>query len=156
MLFHDRGGIYLRPSYGVSMTDPYQPGSQYRQPPQPPLMPPPSPGQFTPGSTSGGVPVPYQAGYPVSGQPYALAQQSAPFGVDPLTGRPLSDKSRVVAGLLQIFLSGFAAGRFYIGHTGLAVGHLAVGWGVFWLMFCLGFLLYLPFLICWVGFMWAF
>jgi TM2 domain-containing membrane protein YozV len=37
-----------------------------------------------------------------------------------------SDKSKLVAGLLGIFLGGFGAGRFYTGHTGLAVGQLLV------------------------------
>ncbi|MFJ1755230.1 TM2 domain-containing protein [Kitasatospora sp. NPDC088134] len=35
-----------------------------------------------------------------------------------------SDKSKVVAGLLQIFLGGFGAGRFYTGHTGMALAQL--------------------------------
>lgn len=39
----------------------------------------------------------------------------APFGYDPVTGLPYSDKSKVAAGLLQIFLGYFGAGRFYIG-----------------------------------------
>ncbi|KQV11685.1 MULTISPECIES: TM2 domain-containing protein [unclassified Kitasatospora] len=36
----------------------------------------------------------------------------------------LSDKSKVVAGILQIFLGGFGAGRFYTGHTGMALAQL--------------------------------
>ncbi|GHH83054.1 TM2 domain-containing protein [Streptomyces sp. CB03911] len=35
-----------------------------------------------------------------------------------------SDKSKVVAGVLQIFLGGFGAGRFYTGHTGMAIAQL--------------------------------
>ncbi|PYE14255.1 TM2 domain-containing protein [Williamsia limnetica] len=50
----------------------------------------------------------------------------APFGRDPYTGEPLSDKSKVVAGLLQLFLGGFGAGRFYIGSNGIAIGQLCV------------------------------
>ncbi|GAA3779281.1 TM2 domain-containing protein [Streptomyces chiangmaiensis] len=46
-----------------------------------------------------------------------------PYGVDPL-GRPYSDKSKVVAGILQIFLGGFGAGRFYVGSTGVAIAQL--------------------------------
>ena len=46
--------------------------------------------------------------------------------VDPVTGQPLSDKSKMVAGLLGILLGGFGAGRFYTGHTGIAVGQLVV------------------------------
>jgi TM2 domain-containing membrane protein YozV len=47
----------------------------------------------------------------------------APYGVDPL-GRPYSDKSKIVAGILQIFLGGFGAGRFYVGSTGVAIAQL--------------------------------
>lgn len=46
-----------------------------------------------------------------------------PYGVDP-KGRPYSDKSKVVAGLLQLFLGGLGIGRFYTGHTGMALGQL--------------------------------
>jgi TM2 domain-containing membrane protein YozV len=52
----------------------------------------------------------------------------SPYGVDPVTGEPLSDKTKLVAGLLQILLGGFGAGRFYTGHTGLAVGQIAATW----------------------------
>lgn len=45
-------------------------------------------------------------------------------------------KSRLVAGLLQIFLGGFGAGRFYLGYTGVAVGQLCTlplfGIGYIW------------------------
>ncbi|MEU1593749.1 TM2 domain-containing protein [Streptomyces sp. NPDC005708] len=47
----------------------------------------------------------------------------APYGVDPL-GRPYSDKSKIVAGILQIFLGGFGVGRFYVGSTGVAIAQL--------------------------------
>jgi TM2 domain-containing membrane protein YozV len=36
----------------------------------------------------------------------------------------LSDKSKVVAGLLQLLFGCFGAGRFYTGHTGMAVAQL--------------------------------
>lgn len=52
----------------------------------------------------------------------------APYGVDPITGMPFSDKSKMVAGLLQIFLGYFGVGRFYTGHIGLAVAQLLLGW----------------------------
>jgi TM2 domain-containing membrane protein YozV len=52
-------------------------------------------------------------------------------------GRPLSDKSKVVAGVLGIALGGFGVGRFYTGHVGIGVAQLAVtlvtcGLGHFW------------------------
>ena len=37
---------------------------------------------------------------------------------------PYTPKSRVTAGLLQIFLGGFGIGRFYLGYTGIALGQL--------------------------------
>ncbi len=51
------------------------------------------------------------------------------YGRHPLTGEPLSDKSKVVAGLLQLLgLFGIVGiGRIYLGYTGLGVAQLAVG-----------------------------
>lgn len=37
---------------------------------------------------------------------------------------PYRPRSRVLAGLLQIFLGGFGIGRFYLGYTGIALGQL--------------------------------
>ncbi len=50
----------------------------------------------------------------------------APYGLDPITGMPYSDKSKMVAGLLQIFLGSFGVGRFYTGHIGIAVAQLVI------------------------------
>jgi TM2 domain-containing membrane protein YozV len=52
----------------------------------------------------------------------------APYGIDPVTGQPFSDKSKLVAGLLSIFLGAFGVGRFYTGHIGIGVGQLLIGW----------------------------
>jgi TM2 domain-containing membrane protein YozV len=98
--------------------DPTQP---YGSVPPPP--PPPSPGY---------------AGYTQPGRPagaYGVSSQ-APYGLHPVTGIPYSDKSKVVAGLLQIFLP-FGIGRFYIGdnRTGvlqLVVTVLTCGIGSLW------------------------
>jgi TM2 domain-containing membrane protein YozV len=47
----------------------------------------------------------------------------------PVTGQPpVSDKSKVVAGLLGIFLGSFGVGRFYLGYTKVAVAQIAVTW----------------------------
>ncbi len=46
--------------------------------------------------------------------------------LDPMTGQLLSEKSKLVAGLLGIFLGGFGVGRFYTGHVGLGVAQLVV------------------------------
>ncbi len=69
-------------------------------------------------------------GYPQGGAQGAYAapgtytgDPAAPYGYDPM-GRPYSDKSKVVAGVLQLFLGGFGVGRFYTGHTGMALGQL--------------------------------
>lgn len=85
------------------------------------------------------------AGYPTSGGPDqqgAYGYQAPPPGypgddVDPVTGEPLSDKTKLVAGLLGILLGGFGVGRFYTGHTGLGVAQLIVslvtcGLGAWW------------------------
>jgi serine/threonine protein kinase len=73
------------------------------------------------------------SGY-VQGQPaYAPVSPyrpvALPYGeIDPRTGQVLSDKSKLTAGLLQIFLGGFGVGRFYTGHAGMAIGQIAVTW----------------------------
>lgn len=111
--------------YGSEPT-PYDP----QQPPPPPgdpwaaQGPPgygPSPGYGGPppggygGPPPGWGPPPGQYGYPVPG---------APYGVDPMTGIPLSEKSKVIAGVLQLVLGGVGAGRWYTGHYGIAVAQL--------------------------------
>ena len=47
-----------------------------------------------------------------------------------MTGQPLSDKSKIVAGLLQLLsLVGIGGiGRIYIGDTGVGIAQLLVGW----------------------------
>lgn len=46
-------------------------------------------------------------------------------------------KSRIAAGLLQIFLGGFGAGRFYLGYVGIGIAQILVsmvtfGIGAIW------------------------
>ncbi|MBC3990636.1 NINE protein [Streptomyces sp. AC563] len=53
----------------------------------------------------------------------------APHGYDPY-GRPYSDKSRVIAGVLQILFGWVGAGRFYTGHVGMAVAQLVTCGGL--------------------------
>ena len=100
-------------------------------PPQgaPGYPPPGTPGYPPPGS--GGYPPPYpgaeQSYYPPP--PQAFYDPAAPYGRDPLTGEPYSEKSKVVAGLLQLIglfgLVGF--GRIYLGQTGYGIAQLVVG-----------------------------
>ncbi|WP_432560074.1 NINE protein [Granulicoccus sp. GXG6511] len=81
------------------------------------------------------------------GQPHGYAPQGyypvqqgyphAPFGIDPLTGLPYSDKTKLTAGLLGILLGGAGVGRFYTGHIGIGVAQLVVtivtlGFGALW------------------------
>lgn len=70
--------------------------------------------------------------YPPVAYPVAAAYVPySPYGYDAL-GRPLSNKSKVVAGLLQIFLGVFGVGRFYTGHVGIGLIQLFTcgGWGL--------------------------
>ncbi len=100
---------------------PYPPQQQYHSyPPQAPV-PPQAPAY--------GLPVPQL-------NPYA-PQAFAPYGVDPFTGLPYSDKSKLVAGLLQIFLGTLGVGRFYLGNPGMAIAQFLVtvftfGVGALW------------------------
>ena len=93
---------------------PWSDAAGYGSPPQPP-----------PGYPSG-YPPPYSQ-YP-SAAPYF--DPAAPFGRHPVTGEPLSDKSKIVAGLLQLVsLAGFGGiGRLYLGDVGIGVAQLLLGW----------------------------
>jgi TM2 domain-containing membrane protein YozV len=93
------------------MTDPPQFGSN--QGPSPwPQPPAPPPGH------------PYQ-------QPYvaAYSDPAAPYGRHPITGEPYSDKSKLVAGLLQLLgiFGVVGIGRMYLGDVGLGIAQLIVG-----------------------------
>ncbi|MET8878648.1 TM2 domain-containing protein [Nocardia sp. NPDC004604] len=111
-------------------SDPYNQQPQYgQQPPQYGQQPPqygqqpPQYGQPDPyGQQPGGYP---SAPYPGGG--YNPNDPEAPYGRDPF-GVPFSDKQKLTAGLLQIFLGGFGIGRFYTGHTGIAIAQIAVTW----------------------------
>jgi TM2 domain-containing membrane protein YozV len=83
---------------------------------------------FTPGGPSSLAERPLTA--------LSVGSNDAPFGRD-LEGRPYSRRQKVVAALLQIFLGWLGAGRFYTGHTGLAVTQIIVsfitcGFGTLW------------------------
>ncbi|MCT7659899.1 TM2 domain-containing protein [Mycobacterium deserti] len=101
------------------MTEPQFGGSEHGTPP-PPQQPgyqapyPPPPGQYPP---------------PPGSYPPAYQDPSAPFGRHPMTGEPLSEKSKTVAGLLQLLglLGIVGIGRIYLGYTSLGVAQLVVG-----------------------------
>ncbi|GAA3655104.1 uncharacterized protein DUF1707 [Lentzea atacamensis] len=107
--------------------------------PHPPFLAPPSvPFAAVPPPPPGFAPQPTQPYYPPpTGQQYAVpppppgmaagmgyANPAAPYGYDPITGVPLSDKSKIAAGVLQLFLGNLGIGRFYTGHVGIAVAQL--------------------------------
>ena len=108
----------------------------------PPNAPPPGgygappPGGYGPPPGGGGYGAPPGGGYgaPPPGMPGmgpqmgGAMQQHAPYGIDPVTGMPFSDKSKMVAGLLQIFVGSFGVGRFYTGHIGLGIAQIAATW----------------------------
>jgi TM2 domain-containing membrane protein YozV len=64
-------------------------------------------------------------------QQYGFTDPSAPYGRDQLTGEPLSDKSKLMAGLLQLvpllFGLPLGIGRFYMGTTPIAIIQLVLG-----------------------------
>ena len=80
------------------------PGQQPGYVPPPAGQYPPPPGQYPP--PPGQYPPPY---------PQAYMDPAAPFGRHPFTGEPLSDKSKVVAGLLQLL------GLFAVSYTHLTL-----------------------------------
>ncbi|MCV6982495.1 TM2 domain-containing protein [Mycolicibacterium pulveris] len=96
------------------MTEPQFGGNEHSTPPPPPQQPYPQPGQYPP---------------PPGAYPPVYTDPAAPFGRHPITGEPLSDKSKVVAGLLQLIgLVGIVGiGRIYLGYTGLGIAQLVVG-----------------------------
>jgi TM2 domain-containing membrane protein YozV len=97
-----------------TMTEPQFGGGEDWTPSAPPPPPP-------------GYPLPFPPQYPPP--PAAYYDPSAPYGRHPLTGEPLSEKSKVVAGLLQLLgLFGLVGiGRIYLGYTGLGIAQLLVG-----------------------------
>ncbi len=102
-----------------AMTEPQFGGTEGLPPPHQPQYQPPPPGYAQ-----------QPPGYPPPGQyPPAYMDPAAPYGRHPLTGEPLSDKSKTVAGLLQLLgLFGIVGiGRIYLGYTGLGVAQLIVG-----------------------------
>jgi TM2 domain-containing membrane protein YozV len=109
-----------------AMTEPQFGGTEGPPPPHQGQYQPPPPG-YTPQPPPG---YPPQGQYGQYGQyPQAYTDPSAPYGRHPMTGEPLSDKSKVVAGLLQLIgLFGLVGiGRIYLGQTGLGVAQLIVG-----------------------------
>ncbi|MEE2033808.1 NINE protein [Rhodococcus chondri] len=124
-------------SYG-EQTPPYQGEPPYQGMPGP-VYGRPDPG-YPAGDSSGYAAheqaypgyAPPPPGYtPAPGMPaaaYGYYDPSAPYGRDPYTGEPYSDKSKVTAGILGILLGPFGAGRFYLDQPGLAIAQIAATW----------------------------
>jgi hypothetical protein len=58
----------------------------------------------------------------------------APYGREPMSGQPYSDRHKVLAGVLQLLLP-FGIGRLYTGHIGIGIAQLLtsfLGFGVLW------------------------
>lgn len=122
------------PNWGPSTA--YQSAPDYQVPASSYDMPPPQYQNQTPPPYQS--PPPYQQPYGslVPANPYAPSQY-APYGIDPVSGLPYSDKSKLVAGLLQVFLGSLGIGRFYLGDIGLGVAQILVtfltlGIGALW------------------------
>ena len=135
------GQPYPDDPYQQPYQQPYQ--DPYQQPYNAPVSQPPYPVPISQPPYGGYGPPPLTAvpGYVV------------PYGYDPVTGQPLSDKSKLTAGLLQLLLGFFfglgGVGRLYAGQVGFGITQIVasvVGWVCFW---C-GLLLIVP-LFVYVG-----
>ncbi|MFP5021538.1 DUF1707 domain-containing protein [Pseudonocardia phyllosphaerae] len=131
-------GAPTRPYPGAQYPGPQYPGAQYPNQPQYPAQqyPPPYQHQYPGAGAYGGPP----GVHPSHPGPAAYGPQgydpSAPYGREPGSGMPYSDKQKIVAGLLQILIP-FGIGRFYTGQAGLGVAQLLVtlltfGFGAIW------------------------
>lgn len=120
-------GQSVPPPYGSPTPPPLgqtPPPPSYGEPAPPPPYGQPAP---PPADQSYGQPYAQPSGYPpppTGGVPYG-ASAAASYGVHPVTGIPYSDKSKLVAGLLQILIP-LGIGRFYIGDTKTGVWQLVV------------------------------
>jgi len=145
------GGPYPPSSGNPYQGNPYQggnlpaPASGPGYPASGPGYPASGPGYPTSGSGyPGGEPQPgypppgdgYQQGYqdpyqqPQPGYQQGYQQPGFPGqpAYDPATGQPLSDKTKLMAGLLSILLGAFGVGRFYMGYVGLGILQIVATW----------------------------
>lgn len=97
-----------------------------RRPQHPGPQPPPAlPWRGAPPSGGTAWPDPAPPAWPAPAWPApAWPEVVAPFGHDPRSGRPWSDKQRVPAGVLQLTLGSLGVGRFYTGSVGVGLVQL--------------------------------
>ncbi len=119
---------YTTPNYGTPNSNTPGAADQGQQ-----FGPPPGVGYLPPADGSGQYFAPPQyAGGQYGGPQYAggpgFMDPMAPYGRHPVTGEPFSDKQKLTAGLLNILLGAFGAGRFYLNQPGIAVAQIAVTW----------------------------
>ncbi|WP_405497826.1 TM2 domain-containing protein [Nocardia sp. NBC_00511] len=115
------------PQYGAPGTGPQYGQQPYGQQPFPQGQQPFPQGQEPfqqgqqpyPVGQPGGYGQPAGYGAPGPAGPYG-GDPEAPYGRDPF-GVPLSDKSKLTAGLLQLLVGGLGLGRFYMGYTTIGV-----------------------------------
>jgi hypothetical protein len=79
-------------------------------------------------------PIPYP-GLPLSAPPMGPASGPVGYGHP---AEPMSDRSSVVAGVLQLVLGAVGAGRIYTGHIAIAFAQLSIVWFAFGLTVCFG------------------
>jgi TM2 domain-containing membrane protein YozV len=145
----------MPPPYGQ---DPYAlpPGQGQPQSP-PPQWGYPSSGGPVPNSPMPVPYTPYMPYQPTSPAGYGYGYAAA-YGVDPMTGEPLSDKSKVVAGLLQLLLGALlcvgGVGRLYSGNVGLGVAQIVTS-VLAWTAGCCGvFLFFVPWFFTFGAWVW--
>jgi TM2 domain-containing membrane protein YozV len=102
------------------------------------------------------VPAPYPPTAPLPVEPYR-ATPPGPAGFSHIPGQDYSDRSKIVAGLLQL-VPGFlialgGLGRLYAGHRGLGIAQLAVTM-LGWVALICGFGLVFPWAITGLAWIW--
>lgn len=135
------GAAPTPPTYTTPPAPDYGAQQGYYAGQQQPAYPSEQPGYPTSGGAAPGYPTSGGAAYGYQQQPYQQPQYAqagaypqpagfpAGYQQQPMydaQGRPLSDKSKLVAGLLGIFIGWLGVGRFYTGHIGLGVAQLVV------------------------------
>ncbi|MEO5853671.1 MAG: TM2 domain-containing protein [Nocardioides sp.] len=123
------------PHEPVEPTDPIPPAADQESSDQQPGYPPPPPPAPSYSQPTSSPPAYGQPAYGQGGYAHGI-DPAAPYGVHPVTGVPYSDKSKLVAGLLQLLIP-LGIGRMYIGDTRTGVIQLVVtivtcGLGALW------------------------